>query len=93
MRLHDKIVALLYFSLKSVQIVVWHFNALDVAAGGAHEVVMVVVRVNDLVALHAIKDIYLREDLIVSEKIELSIDRGFVHRGVFHRNLLKKLWS
>ena len=43
MRLYRKIVSLLYFLLKSVQIVVWYFNALNVAARGAYEVVMVVV--------------------------------------------------
>ena len=59
MRLHVKIMGLLYFLLKGMQIVVWHFNALNVAAGGAHEVVMMVIWMEDLVALHSIEDIYL----------------------------------
>ena len=84
---------LLYISLKGVQIVVRHFDTLNVAAGGAYEVMMVVVWVKDFVPFHPVEDIYLRQDLIVSEEVELSIDSGFVNRGVFHRNLLKELRS
>ena len=82
MRLYRKIVSLLYFLLKSVQIVVWYFNALNVAARGAYEVVMVVVRVEYLVAFHAIEDVYFRQNLIVREEIELSVDGGLVNGGV-----------
>ena len=93
MRLHGKIVGLLDLSLKSVEIVVGNLDALDIPARGADEVVVMVVRMKQLVALHPIKDIDLGEDLVVREKVELSVNRRLIHGGVFLRNLLKKLRS
>ena len=78
-RLHGKIMALLDFSLKSMKVMMGYLNALDVLARGADEVVMMVVRMEQLVPLHAIKDIYLREDLFVRQEVELSVDSGFIH--------------
>jgi len=43
MRLHRKIVSLLDFSLKDVQIMMGYLNALDIFARGAYKVVMMVV--------------------------------------------------
>ena len=79
MRLHGKIVRLLNLSLKGVKVVVGHLNALDILTRGAHEVVVMVVRVKQFVPLHAIKDIDLREDLLVRQEIELPIDGCFVY--------------
>ena len=90
-RLHGKIVGLLDLSLKGVKVVVRYLNALDILARGAHQVVMMVVRMEQFVPLHPIQNIYLREDLIIRKEIELSVDRGFVDRGVFVGHLLKKL--
>ena len=93
MRLHGKIVGLLYFSLKGVKIMVRHFHALNVTAGGAYEVVMVVVWMEDLVPFHAVEDVYFGEDLIVGEEVELSVDGGLINGWMFQRDLLKQLWG
>ncbi len=79
MRLYGKIVSLLDLALKGVQVVMGDLNALNVSARGAYEVVVVVIGVEDLVPLHSIKDIDLREDLVVRQKVELSIDSCLVY--------------
>jgi hypothetical protein len=93
MRLYGKIVRLLNLSLKGVKVVMGYLDALDVLARGADEVVMMVVRVEQFVSLHPIEDIDLREDLVVREEVELSVDRGFIYGGVFLRDLIKELRS
>jgi hypothetical protein len=62
-------VSLLDLALKGVQIVVGHLNALNISARGAHEVVVMVVWVEQFVPFHSIKDIYLREDFFIREEV------------------------
>jgi hypothetical protein len=79
------------FSLKCVKVMMGHLHALDILTRGADEVVVMVVRVKQFVPLHAIKDIDLREDVVVRQEVELSIYSRLIHRGMLLRNLLQEL--
>jgi hypothetical protein len=90
--LHGKIVGLLDLSLKGVQIVMGNLYALNISARRTNEVMVMVVGMKEFVTFHTVEDIDLGEDLVVRKEVELSVDRGFVHRRMPLRDLFKKLW-